>query len=325
MFKRLVASFIAPLLALLALTFSFQGIAADEASAASAEREVTQLAGADYWRQVKNGEEGYTTSTKLEHGVLINTSGQLWREIRNKWITPIGVLMILGSFAALFLFYLWAGQIKLDQELTGKKVLRWTPFERALHWYTAILFIILAITGLTLLYGKFAIKPVLGDSAWANVIMAAKVSHNYLGPLFSLGILGMLVKWLKNNFFTKVDWEWFKQGGGILPNGKHPEADFCNGGEKAWFWLLATAGVTVCLSGLFMDFPMFGQLRFEMQIANVLHAVASLGLIAASFGHIYIGTVGTEGALEGMKTGYVDETWAKQHHKIWFDRVKYDK
>ena len=304
----------------------FSTVAFSEATAttekANAEQEVVQLAGADYWRQVKDGQEGYTTAQHLEAGVLINTSGQLWREIRNKWITPIGALMIGASFASLFAFYLWAGQIKVDKPKTGKKVLRWTPFERALHWYTAILFIILGFSGLTLLYGKHVVKPVLSDGIWANLIMAAKVSHNYLGPLFVVGIAVMLVKWLKNNFFTKVDLEWFKAGGGILPNGKHPSADFCNGGEKVWFWLLATAGVAVCISGLVMDFPMFGQLREHMQIANVIHAVASLGLIAASFGHIYIGTVGTEGALEGMKTGYVDESWAKQHHNLWYDRVK---
>ncbi|WP_070971512.1 formate dehydrogenase subunit gamma [Vibrio sonorensis] len=310
---------------LLTMAFSFcliNSAIADDNQTASAKQEIAQLAGADYWRQVKDGTEGYTTAQGDEAGVLINTTGQLWREIRNKWITPIGVAMIAVSFGSLALFYFWAGQIKLDKPRSGKKILRWTPFERALHWYTALLFIILAISGLTLMYGKYVLKPVMTDGVWANLIMAAKVSHNYLGPLFVIGIVLMLVKWLKNNFFTKVDLEWFKQGGGIIPNGNHPSADFCNGGEKIWFWLLATAGLTVCITGLIMDFPMFGQLRQDMQIANILHAVASLGLIAASFGHIYIGTIGTEGALEGMKTGYVDETWAKQHHNLWFDRVK---
>ncbi|USD66566.1 formate dehydrogenase subunit gamma [Vibrio sp. SCSIO 43136] len=304
------------------LSLSFSQLALAETEQQDTAKEMIELAGADFWRQVKGGEEGYTTSTSAEHGILINTTGQLWREIRNKWVTPIGGLMILGAFGSLGAFYLWAGQIKLDKPKTGKKVLRWTRFERALHWYTASLFLILAISGLTLMYGKYLLKPVVGYTVWDFIIQLAKTSHNYLGPLFVLGIVTMLVKWLKNNFFTKVDLEWFKQGGGILPNGKHPSADFCNGGEKVWFWLLATAGVTVCITGLIMDFPMFEQTREVMQVSNILHAVASLGLIAASFGHIYIGTVGTEGALEGMKTGYVDETWAKQHHNLWYDRIK---
>ncbi len=166
------------------------------------------------------------------------------------------------------------------------------------------------------------LKPVTSLDAWGALIYAAKVGHNYLGPLFVLGLLTMLIKWFKNNLFNKVDWEWFKQGGGILPNGKHPQAGFCNGGEKVWYWLLATAGVVVCVTGLIMDFPIFGQLRSDMQLANIIHAVFSLGLIAAAMGHIYIGTAGTEGAFEGMATGYVDETWAKQHHGLWYDEVK---
>ncbi|MBD1556859.1 formate dehydrogenase subunit gamma [Vibrio sp. S9_S30] len=302
------------------LVFVSNPIFADES--ASAEKEMIQLAGADYWRQVKDGVEGYTTSQGLEQGVLINTTGQRWREIRNKWITPLGGYVILGAAGVLLAFYLWAGQIKLAKERTGNKVLRWTPFERALHWYTASLFLILALSGLMLMYGKYIMMPVVSTSVWGFLISAAKISHNYLGPLFVLGLAGMLIKWMKNNFFNKVDLEWFKQGGGILPNGKHPEADFCNGGEKIWFWMLATAGVTICVTGLIMDFPMFNQTRDVMQVVNVIHAIASLGLIAASLGHIYIGTVGTEGALEGMKTGYVDETWAKQHHNLWYKKVE---
>ncbi|BDU37220.1 formate dehydrogenase subunit gamma [Vibrio nigripulchritudo] len=315
MLPRIIVTFFS-----LFLVFVGKPVLANES--ASAEKEIAQLAGADYWRLVKNGEEGYTTSQSPEHGVLINASGQLWREVRNKWVTPIGGYVILGAFASLLAFYLWAGQIKLSKERTGNKVLRWTPFERALHWYTASLFLILALSGLLLMYGKYIMKPVVPYGVWDFVIAASKVSHNYLGPLFVIGLVAMLIKWMKNNFFNKVDLEWFKQGGGILPNGKHPQADFCNGGEKIWFWLLATAGVTVCVTGLVMDFPIFNQTRELMMVVNILHGISSLGLIAASLGHIYIGTVGTEGALEGMKTGYVDETWAKQHHNIWFERVK---
>ncbi|MDD1783051.1 formate dehydrogenase subunit gamma [Enterovibrio sp. ZSDZ35] len=288
----------------------------------NADGEMIQLTGAEFWHKLREGEDGKSTSVTLEHTQLINVVGQRWREVRNEWVTPLGLLFLGGSAGALLLFYLWAGRIQLANERTGKKVLRWTPFERAMHWFTAINFLILGFSGVVLLYGKHFILPIVPLDVWGAIINGSKVAHNYLGPLFVLGLLCMLVKWMKNNFLNKTDIEWFKQGGGLLPNGKHPDAGFCNGGEKIWFWLLATVGVVVCISGLFLDFPIFGQTRQEMQIANVIHAVASLGLFAAALGHIYIGTAGTEGALEGMATGYVDETWAKQHHKLWFDEVE---
>lgn len=289
---------------------------------AEAQKETVGFAGADYWRAVKDGQEGTTTSRGAEHGVLINVEGEQWRTLRNTWVSPLGALAIGGSAGAMLLFYLWAGQIKLAHPRTGRTVQRWTPFERALHWYTASLFLLLALSGLILLYGKFVIRP-FGDGVWGPVILAAKLSHNYLGPLFVLGLGVMILKWLRHNVPTRVDWEWLRQGGGILPNGKHPDAGFCNAGEKLWFWLLCSAGLLVCVTGLILDFPLFGQTRQVMEASNLLHAIGALGLIAASLGHIYIGTLGTEGALEGMKTGQVDESWAKQHHRLWFEEIKH--
>ncbi|MFS1161479.1 formate dehydrogenase subunit gamma, partial [Aeromonas salmonicida] len=154
---------------------------------ADAEKETVGFAGADYWRAVKGGEVGITTSGGAEHGVLINVTGEQWRTLRNTWVSPFGALAIGGSVLALLLFYLWAGQLKLAHPRTGRKVLRWTPFERALHWYTAALFLLLALSGLILLYGKFVIRP-FGDGVWGAAIQGAKLTHNYLGPLFVLGL-----------------------------------------------------------------------------------------------------------------------------------------
>ncbi len=304
------------------VTFSVPTAVAETAEKADPKKEMVQLAGPEFWRETRSGDKGLTVANGSEAGQLINVDGQRWREVRNQWISPIGLIFMGVSASSLLLFYLWAGRIELANKRSGKKVKRWTPFERAMHWFTAGNFLILGFSGIVPLYGRHFIKPIAPDAIWGSIIYAAKLSHNYLGPLFVLGLLCMLVKWFKNNMINKVDIEWFKQGGGILPNGKHPDAGFCNGGEKIWFWLLASVGVVVCVTGLVMDFPIFGQTRADMQIANIIHGVASLGLLAAAFGHIYIGTVGTEGALEGMATGYVDETWAKQHHKLWLEEVQ---
>lgn len=275
----------------------------------------------DYWRDVKGGVSGTTSSTSPGADTLIMVQGETWRQWRNNWVSPGGLIALAGSASAIFLFWLLVGQVKLSQPRSGRKIERWTRMDRAIHWYVASLFIILAITGLMLLYAKWFLQPILPGSVWAAFMLASKNIHNYLGPLFSLGLLAMILKWIKHNAFSRIDLKWFAQGGGIVGKA-HPSAGYLNGGEKIWFWLVTFLGLTVVISGLILDFPNFGQSRETMQITLILHAAGALVLIAASFGHIYIGTAGTEGAFEGMKTGYVDETWAKQHHDLWYEAVK---
>jgi len=303
------------LLLLFALMFS--GFAA----ATPSDAKIAGFAGADYWEVVQKGNQGTTQSQGAEHGQLINMKGDEWRHWRNQWITPAGGYAIGGTLALLLIFYLIVGQKKLDHPRSGQLIERWKRLDRANHWTVAILFIILTISGLSILYGKFFLKDALGDSLWAGYISLCKLAHNYLGPLFVLGLLFMIVRWIKHNFFNATDIVWFLKGGGIIGNA-HPSAGYMNGGEKVWFWLLTIVGILVSVTGLILDFPNFGQFREDMQLASLLHAAGSLILIAGSLGHIYIGTIGTEGALEGMKTGYVDETWAKQHHDLWYEEVK---
>lgn len=275
----------------------------------------------DFWRDAVEGVAGRTTSRSPGADTLIMTEGERWRQLRNQWISPGGAIALGGTLVALLGFYLLVGQIKLAHPRSGRKIERWTRWDRTIHWYVASLFIILGLTGLSILYAKWFLQPILPTSVWAAWMNAAKNIHNYLGPLFALGVVAMIVKWLKHNFFNLTDLKWFLKGGGIIGKA-HPSAGYLNGGEKVWFWMIVLVGLTVVASGLVLDFPNFGQSRETMQLFLVIHAVASLILLAASFGHIYIGTLGTEGALEGMKTGYVDETWAKQHHDLWYAEVK---
>lgn len=275
----------------------------------------------DFWRDALDGVSGKTQSNSPGADTLIMLEGERWTDIRNQWISPGGAIALGGSLLVITLFYLLVGKVKLENPRTGKKMERWSRWDRTIHWYVAVLFIILGLTGLSILYAKWFLMPVLPTSVWAGLMIAAKNIHNYLGPLFALGVLAMIVKWLKHNFFNITDLKWFAKGGGLVGKG-HPSAGYLNGGEKVWFWLVVLVGLTVVVSGLVLDFPNFGQTRETMQLFLIIHAVASLVLMAAAFGHIYIGTLGTEGAFEGMKTGYVDESWAKQHHDQWYDAVK---
>jgi len=278
---------------------------------------------ADVWRQIKSGETGpnYRDSRYASDYNLINASGETWRMLRERWVSPFGVIVIVGMIAVIALFYLMVGRKKLDEPRTGRKLLRWSLLVRSLHWTVASLFIVLALTGLNLAYGKAVFRPIFGDGAWAAMMSGTKLIHNYLGPLFGILLVVLLVRLLADNIPRKHDLAWFAKGGGLVGKG-HPDAGFANGGEKVWYWLLATAGIAVIVSGLVLDFPNYGQGRDTMQWANLIHGVGAFGLTAVALGHIYIGTLGTEGSFEGMATGYVDETWAKEHHNLWYDEVK---
>ncbi|SEK22425.1 formate dehydrogenase subunit gamma [Halomonas daqiaonensis] len=279
---------------------------------------------ADIWRQIESGETGpnYRSSRFGSDYNLINTVGETWRQLRERWVSPFGVIAVVGMIVLIALFYLLVGRKKLDEPRTGRKLLRWPLMVRSLHWTVATLFILLALTGLNLAYGKAVFRPVFGDGFWAAMMSGTKLIHNYLGPLFGILLVIMLLRLLADNIPRKHDLAWFAKGGGLVGKGVHPDAGFANGGEKLWYWLLATAGIAVIVSGLVMDFPNFGQARDTMIWANIIHAVGAFGLTAVALGHIYIGTLGTEGSFEGMASGYVDETWAKEHHNLWYEEVK---
>ena len=275
----------------------------------------------DYWRDVRDNREGYSAVKGQETNELIQGSGQNWRQLRNGPIATYGSWLLGLAFFGIAAFYLVRGRIGLEHPRTGDKIERWTFTERTLHWITATLFIVLAITGLSLLYGRIVLIPLLGSEGFGVYANIGKWLHNILGPLFMLTLFALLIKWFKLNFFTRIDFEWFKAFGGMIGD-KHPSAGKLNGGEKVWYWTLATAGVALCLTGLVLDFPNFNQEREVIQLSHLIHVITALVLIAFSFGHIYIGTLGTEGALEGMTTGDVDKAWAKQHHDLWLDEYE---
>ncbi|SDG94051.1 formate dehydrogenase subunit gamma [Vibrio xiamenensis] len=289
-----------------------------------AQREITQLAGADYWRQLRQGEQGYTTSSFPEHGVLISKPGETWYILKEKWMSPAGAVAIFGSLAMVIAVYFLMGPLMLSEPRTGTKIRRWSRFDRALHWSMAFTFLTLAFSGLTLVYGKHFLKPYVSSEIWGGVIYAAKQYHNYIGPIFFVLLVLMLVKWWKKSLFNKTDWVWFKKLGGMAGKykGTHPSAGFSNAGEKLVYWLLIVVGTFAALSGLILDFPIFDQTRRDMELSNLVHMFSALVLICGFIFHIYIGLFGMEGALEGMVTGDVDETWAKQHHDLWYEEVR---
>ena len=279
---------------------------------------------ANYWRAVRAGEPGYTSeSGPYTTNVLIQNGGQNWRNLRNGPIASISPWLMALVLLAIGLFHFMHGPQTIGGSLSGKKMARWSFSERVLHWYVATLFIVLAITGMSLLFGRAVLIPVIGINANSAFADFSKLLHNYLGPFFVIGVVLEVIAWVKYNLFTRHDIEWLKSLGGTLNSSSHPHAGRTNGGEKVWFWIIATIGlVGVCVTGLIMDFPNFNQTRETMQLSNILHSIFALVWIMVALGHIYLGVWGTPGALEGMTTGEVSEEWMKKHHDLWYDEMK---
>jgi formate dehydrogenase subunit gamma len=278
---------------------------------------------ANYWRAVREGNKGYTAASgPYTVPVLIQNGGEIFREVRNGPIASIAPWVLAGILALIALYHFLIGPQRLQRPPSGRKVERWSLGERVMHWYVAVLFIILAVTGLSLLFGRAMLIPVIGLSAFSAYAEFSKMVHNYLGPFFLAGVIVEVAVWMRYNLFGKEDFAWLARAGGML-GGKHPHAGRTNGGEKVWFWFIATGGlIGVCATGLILDFPIFGQTREAMQITQILHAIFATLWIAIALGHIYLGVWGTPGALEGMTTGRVSEEWMQHHHDRWYEKME---
>jgi formate dehydrogenase subunit gamma len=273
----------------------------------------------EYWREVRGGTAGYTAVPGDEAGVLIQP-GENWRNLRNGPISFFGGSLIIAVLIALLAKHIIIGKDKLETR-TGRTVTRWSVFERVLHWYVAISFIVLAITGLSLIFGRTLLIPLLGKEGFAAWAQLAKPIHDYLSLPFSAGLVIMLLMWFGRNIPRAYDLKWLATLNGLIGD-DHPPAGFANAGEKIFFWLLFFAGICLTVSGIFLLFPNLGTVRESMQFWHIVHAASGLFLIAVSLGHMYLGTIGTEGVFEGMVHGDVDEGFAMQHHNIWYEEVK---
>lgn len=304
----------------------------------SAERAKSQPGNnAPFWRAVRESgnAQGTTTLPGAEKGVLIQkftqypgsrftTAGEAWREVRNRWILPYGGSLLLIVALALALFYWRRGPLGHDHPDTGLRIERFTPLERAAHWSNAIAFVCLAVSGIVMAWGKFFLLPIIGSTLFGWLTFALKNLHNFAGPLFAVSLVIVAVTFVKDNIANLNDFKWLMTGGGLLSDHEVPSHRF-NPAEKGMFWWgMVVPGLFIIGSGLVLDqlLPGLGYLRGDMQIAHMIHAVAAVLMMTALIGHIYMGTIGTRGAYQAMRTGYTTEGWAKEHHELWYDDVK---
>ena len=293
---------------------------------------------APMWGQVGQGVTGYNSLPKSQApeagnliqpfvqypGSRLTNAGEAWRQVRNNWLIPYGGSLLLIALGAVALFYWRKGTIELHGQETGRKIERFTPFERSAHWANAIAFVALAVSGIVMAFGKFFIQPVIGNTLFGWLSYALKNIHNFAGPLFAVSLVIVIVTFVRDNLPSRDDITWLLKGGGLFSGTEVPSHRF-NAGEKVLFWAgVFFLGLIVVASGLVLDKLIPGLIyeRSTMQISHMVHASATFLMMAMFVGHIYMGTIGMRGAYSAMRTGYVDETWAKEHHELWYDDIQ---
>jgi formate dehydrogenase subunit gamma len=298
----------------------------------------------DFWRAVRRGNEGTVAGGNPRAGVMIQSEGELWRAARNGPLSTYGVWILVGMIALLALFFLLRGRIRIEEGRSGREIERFKPFERFVHWLTATSFVVLALTGLNLLYGRYALLPVLGPDIFSAITIAGKYAHNYLAFAFMLGLVLMFLIWVLHNIPNRHDLVWLAKGGGMFKKGVHPPAKKFNAGQKIIFWVVILGGLSLSLSGVALLFPFqFSMFADTFQLANdwlgttlpadltamqeqqlslLWHATVGVIMTAFIFAHISIGTIGMEGAFDAMGNGLVDVNWAREHHDLWVQEVE---
>lgn len=298
------------------------GLMLSIANMAPASAQTQQADEAALLRQLKGAPvAGRVSIPDAKSGVLIQPQGREWRQTLEGPVKSAGGWLLVLTVVAIAAFMGIRGRIKIEHGPSGRTIERFKGIERFAHWLTAICFVILGISGLNISFGKTLLLPVIGPEAFTAFSAFGKLSHNFLSFPFVLGVFLMAVLWIAHNIPNAIDVEWFKQGGGILKKGVHPPAGKFNAGQKLIFWSVVIGSTALAISGYILMFPFYVTDIAGMQLAQLVHAIAGILMVAVILGHIYIGSIGMEGAFDAMGSGQVDTNWAKEHHSLWVKDV----
>jgi formate dehydrogenase subunit gamma len=304
----------------------------------------------EFWREIKGGESGNVATRDPNAGQLVQYEGQLWREIHNGPVPRYGAWAMLAVIVLLALMFALFGRVRIDAGRSGTLIDRFSGLERAGHWLTASSFVLLALTGLNMLYGRSVLIPLIGKDAFATIATWGKYIHNYVAFAFIAGLVIIFVQWVVYNVPNRHDLVWLAKGGGIFVKNVHAPARKFNAGQKIVFWLTILGGASVALSGWALLFPFTTHFMgdtlelllrigidipawlglpeppysavIEQMLNQVWHTIVSMFLISLIIAHIYIGTIGMEGAFEAMGSGQVDINWAREHHNLWVKEME---
>ena len=274
-----------------------------------------------FWHNLRKGSKGLA-SDGPRGATLIQSQGEDWRLIRQNYILRYSGWILLAALAIIAVFFLVRGRIRVKAGRSGELIERFSISQRSAHWFMAFIFLFLAFSGLYILLGRTVFLPFLGHSVNSIMTSAAMQGHNLFGPIFIFALAWLYYQFVPGNFLKWIDLKWIVKGGGFF--GGHVSSWRYNFGEKIWFWLVAIIGLFMSISGLVMEFPWLTAELNVLQLSSLVHVGGAIVLISVAIGHIYIGTVGMEGSLEGMRDGHVDGNWAKEHHDLWYEQMTSD-
>lgn len=249
-------------------------------------------------------------------------SARDWRVGMTDIATHLGAISLLGFSFLLALILAIRGRVPIAKGKSPRTVRRFNFLERANHWMTAGSFIMLALTGLSIAYGDTLIRP-FGEPFLGQVGWLATWGHAMFFPSFAVGITVMAVLWTWRNLPSRLDIEWLRRGGGFFsddPN--NPPARKFNAGQKLIFWAAILGGALMVVTGVTLMFPFYWLGVDGMTWTMLTHAIVGALLITVFIGHIYIGTVGMQGAIDAMWGGDVDYNWAEEHHELWLHELE---
>lgn len=248
---------------------------------------------------------------------LEQPQGRTWRSFHERVLPWIAGLAILLMLVALFAFYMIKGPVRLDPgDRSRRKIRRFAAHERFAHWLIAVSFLVQAVTGLNYVFGKRLLLPIMSPDAFATWTQWAKYLHMTVAWAFMLGWVIVFVIWVRDNLPIREDWTWLRSFGGFF-SGRRVSSGKFNAGQKIMFWSVFVGGLLMIGSGLALMFPIGAVDVNGMQVANSLHALIAVFFIAGILAHIYIGSIGMEGAFDAMGHGDVDLAWAEHHHDLW--------
>ncbi len=301
------------------------------------------LSKSDIWSAIRKGQTGRVTIPDAKAGQLIQSEGETWRLFHNGPLTVYGAYALIATILALSVFFVLRGRVRIAGGPSGETIERFSLLERFAHWLMAGSFIILALSGLNLLFGRYVLLPVIGKAAFADLTMWGKLAHHYVAFSFMAGVVLAFLLWVIHNIPGPSDVVWLLKGGGLFGDGAHPHAKKFNAGQKIVFWLVVLGALSSSLSGIALMFPFqtdFMSRTFivlngfgaslpthlspvaEQQLEQVWHAIVGIGFSCLILAHIYIGTLGMEGAFDAMGSGQVDLKWAREHHDLWVEEVE---
>jgi len=295
------------------------------------------------WQAIRKGLQGDVSIPDKKAGTLVQSEGETYMQFRNGPLTTYSAYALFAMLFLLSLYFVLRGRIKIDHGKSGVTIERFNGVERFGHWLMAGSFVVLALSGLNMLFGRYVLMPVIGKEFFSIITLWGKYLHNYLAFAFMAGVVIVFIMWVKHNIPTWIDVKWLLKGGGMFTKGVHPEARKFNAGQKILFWLVTLLTISVSLSGIALMFPFetafmaktFGLINVfgfnlptdiaplqEQQLNQIWHAIVGVAFTVIIIAHIYIGSVGMEGAFDAMGSGEVDTNWAREHHNLWVEEME---